>query len=504
MKTFILVFWAAALSLSARSQTITYSEVDKADYKNIDFEILGNFSGNYLVYKNMNKRHEVTVYNSDMTIKDRKDLDFVSDRTENISFVSYPDYFIMVWEYEKGNITYCKGAKIDGLGNLIGTVMDLDTTKTRFFSNKVSYDFTWSENKKQVLLYKILTKNDEYSIVTKLYDENLRLKDSAKQILGYDDRRESFGDLQVSNNGTILFTKTRQNSRPEYLSAMEVNFKKMNNDSLFTVKVPLNDELIEDPLVKIDNLNGKYIINTFSYSHNGRNVNGLFTALIEPDPFRVSQQRINVFDDTLRSNLSGKPDWRTAYNNYSLRNIILKKDGGFIAVAEDYYKQRRFGGTYDPYYPGSSYRYYSSPSDYYLYNRGYYGFYRPFNDPYSRDVIYNYDDVISFSFTKDLTLQWNSVINKTTSDIENDNFLSFSNLNAGGEIHFIFLQKDNNRQILSDHALQPDGSIIRYPTLKSREAGFSFMPRLARQTGIREMIIPCLVRNNIAFAKIEF
>ena len=77
-------------------------------------------------------------------------------------------------------------------------------------------------------------------------------------------------------------------------------------------------------------------------------------------------------------------------------------------------------------------------------------------------------------------------------------------MNVGGEIHFLFLQKDNNRQILSNYAVQPDGSIKRYATLKGREAGYNFMPRLARQTGARQMLVPCIVRNNIAFAKIDF
>ena len=188
----------------------------------------------------------------------------------------------------------------------------------------------------------------------------------------------------------------------------------------------------------------------------------------------------------------------------NIRNVILKKDGGFIVLTEEYYKQRRYGNTFNDRYNGFDSRYYNSYSDYYLYNRGYYGYYRPFNDGSGRDIVYNYNDVINFSFTKDLQLQWNNVINKTTSDIENDNFLSFTNMNAGGEIHFLFLQKDNNRQILSNYAVQPDGSIVRYPTLKGREAGYNFMPRLARQTGARQMLVPCIVRNNIAFAKIDF
>lgn len=498
---------ATSFSLKTTAQNITYSEVERADSRSLNFEILGKFADNFLVYKNLNRSHKLTVYDYSMVIKETIKLDFISDRTSNIDFVTYPDYFLMVWQYQKGNTTYCRAAKMDGAGQLQGNVLDLDTTKTGIFSNNTYYNLIWSEDKKKILLYKTQSRNDNFSLVTKVYDENLLLLDSTRRMLEYNNNRESFGDLQIDNNGNILFTKLKENARQEYINTVDINIKKFKVDSLVTVNVPLEKQLIQEPVLKIDNLNGRYVINSFSYKKNGGNVDGIFTAIINRSPFMLSKKAINIFDDSLRSKLSGRPDWRTAYDDYFLKNIILKKDGGFIVVSEEYTKQRRFGGgAFDNGFNSGLYgsRYYGSASDYYYYNRGYNGYYRPFNETNPRDIVYNYNDIITYSFSKDLQLQWNNVINKTTSDVETDNFLSFANINAGAEIHFLFLQKDNNRQILSDHAIQPSGSIIRYPTLKSREAGYSFMPRLARQTGARQMIVPCIVRNNIAFAKIDF
>ena len=486
------------------AQTITYSEIEKADSRNMNFEILGNFSNNYLIYKNLNRRQNLTIYDNSMSIKEEIKLDFISDRTYNIDFIPYPDHFLMVWQFEKGNTIYCKAARMNGAGKLMGVIMDLDTTKQGVFSNKTSYSFSWSEDKKKLLLYKIQTKSDVYNQLTKVYDENFTLLDSSRTTLNYNDNREDFGDLQIDNEGTVLFTKIKENARQEYVNTLEIIFKKLKAQQLITVDIPLDKQLIQDPLIKIDNLNKNYIVNTFSYKKNGGNVDGILTAIINRDSLKLTKKTINIFDDSLRSKLSGKPDWRTAYDNLNIRNIILKKDGGFIALTEEYYKQRRFGNNFNDGYNNFNSRYFNSYSDYYLYNRGYYGYYRPFNDGNGRDVVYNYNDIINFSFNKDLKLQWSSVINKTTSDVENDNFLSFTNLNAGGEIYFLFLQKDNNRQILSNHALQPDGNTKRYATLKGREAGYNFMPRLSRQTGARQMIVPCIVRNNIAFAKIDF
>ena len=486
------------------AQNITYSEVEKADSRNMNFEILGNFSNNLLVYKNLNKRQLLTIYDNSMAIKADIKLDFISDRTYNIDFVTYPDHFLTVWQYEKGNTIYCKAARMNAEGKLVGSVYNLDTTKQSFFSSKVYYFFTWSEDKTKLLLYKTHTRNNEYTQITKVYNDSFVILDSSKRIINYNDNREDFGDLQIDNEGTILFPKVKQNAREEYINTLEVNFKKLKSNYLTTLNIPLNKQLIQSPQIKIDNLNKNYLVTTFSYKKNGGNIDGLLSAVISRDSFNIIKQTINIFEDSLRAKLSGKPDWRTAYDNLNIRNVILKKDGGFIVLTEEYYKQRRYGSNFNDRYNGFDSRYYNSYSDYYLYNRGYYGYYRPFNDGNSRDIVYNYNDVINFSFSSDLKLLWNNVINKTTSDIENDNFLSFINLNAGGEIHFLFLQKDNNRQILSNYALQPNGSIVRYPTLKGREAGYNFMPRLSRQTGARQMIVPCIVRNNIAFAKIDF
>ncbi len=501
---FFLFFIAHLYFTNGFAQNITYSEVEKADSRNMNFEILGNFSDNLLVYKNLNKRQALTIYNNNMAIKENIKLDFISDRTYNIDFVTYPDHFLMVWEYEKGNTIYCKAARMNSAGKLMGLVYDLDTTRQSFFSSKVNYFFTWSEDKTKLLLYKTHTRNDEYTQITKVYNDNFIMLDSSKRIINYNDNREDFGDLQIDNEGTILFPKVKQNAREEYINTLEVNFKKLKSDNLKILNIPLNKQLIQSPQLKIDNLNRNYIITTFSYKKNGGDIDGLLSAVISRDSFNITKQTINIFEDSLRAKLSGKPDRRTAYDNLNIRNVILKKDGGFIVLTEEYYKQRRYGSSFNDRYNNFNSRYYNSYSDYYLYNRGYYGYYRPFNDGNGRDIIYNYNDVINFSFSSNLQLQWSSVINKTTSDIENDNFLSFINMNAGGEVYFLFLQKDNNRQILSNYALQPDGSIVRNATLKGREVGYNFMPRLSRQTGTRQMIVPCIVRNNIAFAKIDF
>jgi hypothetical protein len=498
-----------SICLKMNAQTITYSQIDKADNKNLNFEIIGKLNGNYLVFKNLYDKNRITVYNGDLTVKNQIKLDFISDRASNIDFINYANSFLMIWQYEKKSTTYCNAVRLDGEGNKIGDVLKLDTTRTPAFANKIYYSVKWSEDKSKILVNKYYSRNDTYNLTLKVYSDSLKLLDSTRFSFTYGNR-ESFSDVQIDNDGGIVFTKHKENARAEYINDVEVYYKKLVEPLFKTVSLKLDKQLIQEPVLKIDNLNKNIVLNTFAYKKNFGYVEGLLTAIIQRDSLQVLKLVNNVFADSLRNKLTGNPDYKTAYENFFIKNVILKKDGAFIAITEEYTKQRRFGNAFDDRFNNGfnngfyGNNFYGYNTDYYFFNRGNYGFYRPFNEPTNRDMVYNYNDIVTYSFDKNLKIEWNSVINKKTSDVETDNFLSFANMNTGSAINFLFLQKDNAKQILSNHEVKPDGTTTRLPTLKGRENGFYFMPKLSRQTGLKQILIPCMLRNNIAFAKIDF
>lgn len=169
-------------------------------------------------------------------------------------------------------------------------------------------------------------------------------------------------------------------------------------------------------------------------------------------------------------------------------------------VAEDYSSQTR------GFNPWNRWDYlYTNTYDYYGYNSTFYPYYRPWSRSSNYTTTrYFYDNLLVVGIDSSLSLQWNNIIFKKQSDDDNDNFLSYTNLNEGGEIHFLFIEKERNLQIIADHSISSTGNYVRYPTLKSREAGYLFMPRLAKQTGVRQIIIPCMYRGFISFAKVDF
>jgi hypothetical protein len=144
----------------------------------------------------------------------------------------------------------------------------------------------------------------------------------------------------------------------------------------------------------------------------------------------------------------------------------------------------------------SSYDYYSS-------------YYSPWGMPWNRFsgsgiTRYHADNIMILSFTKNGALEWSNVIPKSQYDDESDNLISYATLNTGGEVHFLFNQYERRTLMLNDQSINADGKITRNPTLKNLDKGYEFMPRLGKQIGARQIIIPCWFRNYLCFAKVDY
>ena len=146
-----------------------------------------------------------------------------------------------------------------------------------------------------------------------------------------------------------------------------------------------------------------------------------------------------------------------------------------------------------------------SPYNYYYYNPSYWGYYRPFNGfNNNQSTRYYYDNILLLEISKDGNVVRDNIINKEQYADDNDNFLSFSTFITESQIHFLFNIMEKKAKLLTDNTLTATGAIKRNPTLRSIDRGYEFMPKLARQVGARQIIIPCTLRNQICFAKVDF
>lgn len=485
------------------AQNITYSTVHSEAANNANFEILGKVGPNYIVFKNLTWKNIFQVFDQNMKELSNERAKFMPEKLINADFITYNDYFLMVYQYKKGGTIYCDAVKMSADATPLGDIITVDTTRVGLQSGSDVYSTIYSEDKKNVLIYKMHSRNEKLHVVTKLFDPSLALLDSTRSVIDFNDRREIYSPFQIANDGTIFFTKETKPGSRENISQLEVITNRLKSNTFKSTAINLQNRFIDGVQIKIDNLNDNYIINSFYYpAKRASSIEGLFSAIVkrQTDSVKTSFHR---FDDSVRAKLASNGQSRLVFDNLFLKNIFVKRDGSYVLVAEDYSTQtvgnsnswNRWDYLYgNPYSLTNDYYYWNSP--YYRYNR--------FNSFGNRSVRYYYDNILVMNIDSALGMKWNNVILKKQNDDDDDSFLSYGILNTGAELNFLFIEKERNAQIISSQSVSTYGKLYRYPTLKSRESGYQFMPRLARQVGPKQLIVPCVYRGNLCFAKVDF
>ena len=502
--SFLLVTIALLNSPLAKAQVsqIVYSEPEREDGRRTNFEIIGKMNGNFLVFKNNNTNNSISVYDSTMRSQKRVQLTFMPERYINIDWVAYPDYCLVFYEYQKKSIVHIAAARLDAQAQLIGQPVELDTTQVGFASSNKIYTVIFSEDKQRIMVFKINSHDPKnFMFTTFLYDDDLKLVDRHRMYLGMEDRNDLFTDFLVDNQGALVFAKYLRSGSNDYVSRVSVVTKGPNADGFSVKDMGAGDRILDEIKIKIDNNNNRYIISGFYYKERRGNIEGLYTVLWDKATNDRLEEKVTVFSDELRA-LAKSTDAtvKTAFNDFFIKHIITKRDGGYLLVSESQYTTSR----------GSMFNRWDYMNPAYGYAPGYYSpYYGPYYNPWNRNygayaTRFHAENIMVLSYDKESNLQWSNVIPKSQFDDESDNLISTEMVNTGGELHFLFNNYERRNLLLNDQSISPEGKIDRYPTLHNLDRGYDFMPRYGKQVSSWESIIPCLYRNYLCFAKVDF
>ena len=486
----------------AQVSQIVYSEPEREDGRRTNFEIIGKMNGNYLVFKNNGSNNSISVYDSTMKALQRVPLTFMPDRYINIDWVAFPDYCLVFYEYQKKSIVHIAAARLNSQAQLIGQPVELDTTQVGFASNNKIYTTIVSEDKQRIMIFKINSHDPKnFLFTTFLFDYDLKLVDRHRLYLAMEDRNDLFTDFLVDNQGTFVFAKYMRSGSNDYVSRVSVVTKGPVADSFSVKDMGAGDRILDEIKIKVDNNNNRYIISGFYYKERRGNIEGLYTVLWDKATNERVEEKVTVFSDELRA-LAKSTDAtvKTAFNDFFIKHVITKRDGGYLLVSESQYTTSR----------GSMFNRWDYMNPSYGYAPGYYNpYYGPYYNPWARNYgayanRFHAENIMVLSYDKESNLQWSNVIPKSQFDDESDNLISNELVNTGGELHFLFNLYERRNMLLNDQSISPEGRITRYPTLHNLDRGYDFMPRYGKQVSSWESIIPCLYRNYLCFAKVDF
>jgi len=277
--------------------------------------------------------------------------------------------------------------------------------------------------------------------------------------------------------------------------------KKRGATQLIEYQLPLKEQYLDEVKIKVDNYNKRYILTSFFSKRRFGNMEGLYNCVWDAQHDSTKAVNILTFDEQLRMDARGDNSIRAAFNDYFIRNLIVKKDGGFLVAAESFFTTGR-GGAFNR----GDYLFNSPfvrPMDYYMFSPFAYSYPWSRWSAYNQVIRYHSQNVAVFSFDSTGKTLWSKVIPKTQYDDETDAFIGYQMVNTGDQLHFLFNQQEKRLLLLSDQMIAPSGAVTRAPTFKNLDKGFEFMPRYGKQVGSRQIIFPCMYRNYLCFARVD-
>ncbi len=492
---------------AGKAQQIIYSEPDKDDSRTLNFEILGKLNGKILVYKNYRDLHYISVYDNDMKMVDKIRLDFINYRVLNTDFIQYPDFVYMLYQYQKRSIIYCMAVKIGADGKKIGEPLQLDSTENiNYASNNKIYSVINSDDKQKFMVFKVNTKNDKVHILTTcLFTKELTLIKKSRLNINMPQRNDFLSEFALDNDGDLICIRASGTATNDNINKISLITKPALTDNYTTSDLKIGNFFLDDIRIKVDNINKHYLITSFLSKLKRGNIEGLYYVLWDKQQNKELLNATTTFTDEFREDAKGEGNAKTAFNDFYLKNIILRKDGGFIIAAESAYTSSR-GNTLNrwDYLYGSPY---FTPLDYYSWNSpiGSYPWWRS-NTYNNASMLTRYfaDNIAVISFEPTGKMEWSNVLRKSQFDDNTDNYIGFGLFNTGDQLHFIFNVLEKRNMILTDQSVAPSGQVDRNPTFKNLDKGYDFMPRHAKQVGARQAIVPCQYRGFTCFAKLEF
>ena len=482
MKSISLVIAFLLFVFIAIGQDVIYSQYDKFDYHNGEYQVLG-MTGDYLYnYRSTSNGAMLEAFDDSMNKVAAINLDFFPTKIYQARFISYKNKIITLYQGLESNKVVQYAALLDEKARLQKKPIELGSYKTGIFGATKSYFYSAvSEDKKTILIYTFNEKSTGIDFECKWLDDSLNLIKRSHATFD-PDKIATSGEVTVANDGTVYVVAYTTAGMQNYADQFWL-LSLLPGDNKFTPHpMPLDGKYAANGYTKIDNLNNKVYFGGFYAQRKNGSHDGIIFSTLNARSGEYETLKFIPFGDELNP-ATGQHSKNNNFDNYMVRQLIVKNDGGFVLIAEVNYMTTRSN-----YAPGMGY--YSS-------------FYSPYNTTTVKE--YHYNDIMAVSYNKDGMLQWHAIIPKEQYSQEDGGvFSSYLLLNSGGSLAFLYNDFNAKHSRIQLATLDADGKKQANSFTAEGNDSPDWLPKSGKQVAARTLIVPCLHKKQICFAKVVF
>lgn len=234
-----------------------------------------------------------------------------------------------------------------------------------------------------------------------------------------------------------------------------------------------------------DNQNQRLVAGGFYTKRWNGKIQGSFYMSLQPTPEILLQPFENEF---IAQSLGKKETSHKGLDNLEVRDLVLRRDGGFLMVGEQSQDVARYlaAGGFSTAGTSSNYPGFGAP--------------RP------RSMIdHYYDDFYLFSFHPKGDLHWKKILpKKQYSHDDGANFSSCFVLKTPSALRLVYNDEIDRSTTVSEYALKGDGTVERHSVMNTEALEIMMRFRDAMQIGANELLVPSEVRGKARLVKISY
>lgn len=464
-----------------KAQDVLYSPYENFDFRTGDFSVVGKVGTRTYVYRTGTDGFYLDGYNDKMEREAMVILDFFPKKIYQTRFITYPDKIIVLYQSVEKGMVIQKAALLDEKGRIKGKPITLESAKTGFFGpNKEYFSSAVSDDKQHILVYTAGEKGDALSFSGKWLNSNLEITNTVTAGFSADNDL-AHGEALLANDGTLYVPAYTPVGARQFADGLWLLSLKPGEKGFTSVELPLNKRFAAGTYMKIDNAKNRIYVGGFYSDKKNGNYDGVLYTYYDINTHTFENRKDINLSGNVR-NSTGERNARKAFNDFLVKQLIVRNDGGFVLVAEDFFVTTR--NNYSPGY-------------------GYYNAYYPSMTSSVRE--YNYGDILVMSYDAEGNIEWHTFIRKSQYSQEDGGiFSSYAFMNTGGALGFMFNDFNSNRSRIQLASVDGEGKLSMHSLAAGREDDPDWLPRSGKQTAAKEIVIPCLRKRQICFAKIVF
>lgn len=439
------------------------------------YEILGRVNNRLLM--TVDNGYNLDLYAFDDRLRQlwRKELDLEKRRTQVLGVVSDKSQFTVLYQLSRKGASFLKAHKYDDNGLIQDSVSFFSFPEGNLMPE---CRMEVSEDHQIALIYYIERPHTLHAMAVHL--DSLELIWYTTAVIDPASFFQQFRTMLVDNEGMMHLILEKDNRRGQLGShSLELIQYAHGYASPLSRHIALQNIMSLRIKFAMDNINRRLVCAGLYSEKTPRRAAGIYGFYLDNETEGAFNLFSLPFDSDIVRKITGSSDGASkGLEDLDIRNILLRHDGGMVLLIEEFKKLER--GI-----SGQQFQF------------------GPMGARFITD--YFYEDLVVISLNSDGSLDWQDVYPKKQYSQDDDGlYSSIYVMRAPDQINLVFNDEIAFENTVSAYRINHRGQMARMSVLSTDYQKLKLIFREARQTGVRELVVPSERAGKVKLVRIQF